>query len=259
MYQSGVKAIIIVYRQDTYGTGLSNATGAYFKKFGGTVVDSISYDATAADKGALDFSPILQKMSSDWTSASATYGANHTAFFLVTFEEMVKLLAQAKANFPSLLSTPQPWYQMDGTAQDSVVIGNSTSGPLMAQIRSPATLYAPFNSTKLVAFCHAFSMGFHNEPCDAYAQGGYDDTWLAALSILAAGVNSGAAIQANMLTVANNFYGVTGWNALQPSGDRSPINGYDIWKVVLVGSTPTWVLAGHWDPVADAVTWTSKP
>jgi hypothetical protein len=50
-----------------------------------------------------------------------------------------------------------------------------------------------------------------------------------------------------MLTVADNYYGVTGWNHLDPSGDRVAAI-YEIWKVVTPsGGSPTWVFAGYWE------------
>ncbi len=49
MYQDGVKYLIQVYRQDTYGSGLANYTKANFKALGGTIVDSIPYDTTTSN------------------------------------------------------------------------------------------------------------------------------------------------------------------------------------------------------------------
>ena len=251
----GVTAVIISYRNDRYGVGLSNASAAYFQALcNGHVVDQIPYDTSISD-----FTAVLSTMAADWTAASATYGAANVAIMDISFEEMGQLLAQAQQQQPQLLTTAQPWYGSDGQAEDTVLTGNSTSGPLLAQIKLPSTLYAPFNSTKFTTFCARFTLADNGEPCDAYAQGGYDNTWLAALSILAAGSNDGAAVQAILSTVADNFYGVTGWMTLQASGDRAPQNGYDVWKVVTQSGTPRWVLAGHWDQVSDIITWTSPP
>jgi len=56
-----------------------------------------------------------------------------------------------------------------------------------------------------------------------------------------------------MLTVADNYYGVTGWTQLEASGDRVATI-YQIWKVVTPsGGTPTWVYGGYWDATTDTV------
>ncbi|HKT22747.1 MAG TPA: hypothetical protein VJR06_09100, partial [Nitrososphaerales archaeon] len=92
-----------------------------------------------------------------------------------------------------------------------------------------------------------------------YTFEGYDDVWLAALSILQSGKNSGQAIQSVFSTVAGNFYGLTGAETLTSAGDRALFagSGYQIWKVVSTGTnTWGWILAGQWDYAANAVTWT---
>jgi ABC-type branched-subunit amino acid transport system substrate-binding protein len=84
---------------------------------------------------------------------------------------------------------------------------------------------------------------------------------LAALSILSSGKNDGTAIHNILPTVATSFYGLTGWEGLQPSGDRIP-GSYQIWKVVAGSQYPSgysWVLAGTWDYNTDSVTWISPP
>jgi branched-chain amino acid transport system substrate-binding protein len=251
-----VKAVIIVYRNDRYGTGLSNATATYFQSLcSGHVVDQIPYDTSASD-----FTSVLTTVASDWTKGSGQYGAASTAMQFISFEEFTQIIQQANTQQPQLLSTPQPWYGSDGQAQDTVITGNSTAGPLVAKVKLVSTLYAPFNSTKFTSFCARFTATIDpGQPCDAYAQGGYDDTTLAALSILSAGSSDGAAVQSIISSVAANMYGVTGWMLLQASGDRAPQNGYDLWKVVNQGGTPTWVLAGHWDQTADTTAWSSPP
>ena len=58
----------------------------------------------------------------------------------------------------------------------------------------------------------------------------YEATWVAALSVLAAGQNNGQAIQKALPGVANNYFGASGWTQLQASGDEAPV-GYSIYEV----------------------------
>ncbi|HEY6282906.1 MAG TPA: hypothetical protein VIW22_03185, partial [Nitrososphaerales archaeon] len=90
-----------------------------------------------------------------------------------------------------------------------------------------------------------------------YTMEGYDDVWIAGLSILSAGANDGTAIHAVFPTIANGFFGLTGWEGLS-GNDRIP-GSYQIWKVVANGATYSWTLAGSWDYSSDTVTWTNKP
>ena len=108
----------------------------------------------------------------------------------------------------------------------------------------PSTIYGFQNTTKTQALQKNFSGNYTSIVCDNYCRGTYDDVWLGALATLNAGAYDGTKIQAVMLGVADSYYGVTGPNTLESSGDRVATI-YQIWKVT--GSTPTWVYAGYWD------------
>lgn len=255
MINLSVNCVIVVNAIGTYSGGLANATATWFASDGGTVIDKIPYDSSATD-----FSAVISKMNTDWQTAvgmQSCGGADHIAFYAVSFEEFGQLLVQAQQSFPALLNTTQPWFGSDGQAQDTVLT-NSTYGALMAQIRLPSTVYNAPSNLKGANFSARFTALYH-QSATIYQTGSYDDTWIAALSVIAAGKNDGAAIQAVLTTVANNYYGVTGWLNLGPSGDASPSPGYQIYKVVMQNGNAIWVLAGTWDTATDVVTWTSPP
>ncbi len=84
----------------------------------------------------------------------------------------------------------------------------------------------------------------------------YDAAWVAALTILATGKNSGAAIQAALPAVANNYFGASGWTELQASGDEAP-TGYSIYEVQASSTGDTWVLAGTYTAATDSIAWQS--
>lgn len=255
MVTQGVNCAIVIHAIGTYSGGLANATATWFQTFGGHVIENIPYDS-----GLADFSAILSRMNTDWNTAVAQSNCNgpdHIAFYAVSFEEFGQMLVQASQQYPALLGTTQPWFGSDGQAQDTVLT-NSTYGALMAQIRLPSTVYSAPGNLKGVNFSARF-LAQTGTGATIYQTGSYDDTWLAALSVIAAGKSDGPSIQAVLRDVANNYYGVTGWTVLGPSGDALPLFGYQIWKVVIQNGAATWVQAGSWDISTDMVTWTSPP
>lgn len=247
----GYSAAIIVNRHDTYGDGLANATAAQFVKLGGKVVDTIPYDTSITD-----FTPILTKISSDYSSAVSTYGAGKVAIYDVAFQEAGTMLIQAQKSFPGVMGTT--WFGSDGEATLSQFVNGTAVTNATAAVKLVSTLYSPQNNTMGLAFLSRFSASSH-ETCSFYCLGSYDDAWIAALSILQAGKTDGASIDAVLSGVAAGFSGVTGNNGLQASGDRIP-GSYQIWKVVKDSSGKgSWVNAGTWDYTSDKVTWTSPP
>ncbi|HUI01684.1 MAG TPA: ABC transporter substrate-binding protein [Nitrososphaerales archaeon] len=243
-----VKDIIVINQNSVYGAGLANATINRYKALGGNVQDQIQYSTTVTD-----FTPTLTTAQSDYTAAVGKYGAGSVAVVCIGFQEVGQMLLQTKSSFPGLLQTT--WYGSDGESQNTDFT-NSTGGvgPVSAQIKLISTIGEnPAATDKYNNFVKEFTAVAKQAP-DSYAVGAYDATWVAALSIMAAGKNSGQAIQASLPAVANNYFGAVGWTELQPSGDMAP-TGYSIYEVTSSGGTDQWVLAGTWDAGTDAVTW----
>ena len=242
----GVKGVIITYIDDTYGSGLYNDTSADFSTVGGSgvTVDAVPYSPSLA--GVTAFNTVAATINSDYSTLVAKYGASSVAILAISFEELGYLLKAVQASYPSLLTTPQPWYGTDGEQGDTALT-NSTYGPLMLQIRMPATVFGYTNSSKSAAVCAEFASN-PNLSCDSYALGGYDDTWLAALSILDCGVNSGQCVSKVFTSVADSYFGVTGWTQLETptgvGGDRAG-GAYQIWCVLNQPSVGDWVLCAN--------------
>jgi branched-chain amino acid transport system substrate-binding protein len=257
----GAKGVIIVNRDDTYGNGLANATKNFLQKDSSSVIVKGPYKY---DTATTDFSAILAQINTDYQALSSQVGATNVAIFVVSFEEQGTMLIQANNNptYKPLLSTTLPWFGTDGIAQNTKLTNKTTSGPLMAQVRFPSTLFNVVNNSRT----NDFFARIKGTPAYAaiasnvfYSLEGYDDVWLGALAILSAGKNDGTAVQGVFSQVAANFFGLTGWEGMGANQDRIP-GSYQIWKIVAVpGGTFTWVLSGTWDYNTDTVTFTNAP
>jgi branched-chain amino acid transport system substrate-binding protein len=257
----GVKGVIITYIDDTYGSGLYNYTNADFSTAGGSgvTVDAVPYSPTLA--GVQAFNGVASTINADYSALSTKYGASSVAILAISFEELGYLLKAAQASYPTLLTTPQPWYGTDGEQGDTALT-NSTYGSLMLQVRMPASVFGYTNSSRSAALCAEFAAN-PNLSCDSYALGGYDDTWLAALSILDCGANSGQCVSKVFTSVADSYFGVTGWTQLSTptgvGGDRAG-GPYQIWCVLNQPAVGDWVLCGQANanpaaPTSYTVTW----
>jgi len=260
---SGAKAVIVVNRDDTYGDGLANSTITWLKQDDPSIVIG---GPTKYDTSTSDFTSVISTMSSEYTTLSGQVGAANVAIYIVAFQEYGSILSQTMTQAPNLLSTTLPWFGMDGIAQNSDLSNSSSSvASIAAKVGVYSTLFGVLtNNTKAIAFYNRIagtSAGAAILGGGAfYTFEGYDDVWLAALSIISAGANSGTAIQAILPSVAANFYGLTGAETLNAAGDRAlfPGSGYQIWKVVPNGASSwEWILAGAWAVSTDEVTWTT--
>jgi branched-chain amino acid transport system substrate-binding protein len=267
----GASKVIILQRHDTYGDALANATAVNFAGTG-----TINYGSCAAtntvcvlryDTTLKTFGSIIPTLTTDYQTLNTGSATSKVAIDAISFEEfgeiVIEINQSTNAATKALLTTDtlpgagsgttSIWTGTDGQAQDTVLSGNSTSGPILSSIRLPSTIYGFQNTTKTLALQKNFSGNYTSIVCDNYCRGTYDDVWLGALATLNAGAYDGTKIQAVMLGVANNYYGVTGPNSLEASGDRVATI-YQIWKVVTPsGGSPTWVYGGFWDAASNTL------
>ena len=260
---SGAKAVIVVNRDDTYGDGLANSTITWLKLDDPSIILG---GPTKYDTSTSDFTTVISTMNSQYTALSGQVGAANVAIYIVAFQEYGSILSQTNTQAPTLLSTKLPWFGTDGIAQNNDLSNSSTS---VASFAAKAGVYSTLfgvlsNNTKAQAFFSRIEASGQASVILGggafYTFEGYDDVWLAALSIISAGANSGTAIQAILPSVADSFYGLTGAETLGASGDRALFagGGYNIWKVVPNGASSwEWILAGQWAYATDAVTWTT--
>jgi branched-chain amino acid transport system substrate-binding protein len=251
VYEYGVQDAIVIARHDTWGDGLSAAFEARYTQLGGNIVDTIQY--TPVTTGTYDFSAQLTQMQSDYNNAVAKWGASKVGVVAFSFNEL-SVMYQQLASYSAL--TKMVWFASDGTADSVAVV--TTAGSTAATVKTLSTIYAPTRGDKYAAFTSAYVAKYGGEP-STYAYSAYDAVWIAALSILAVGKNSGAAVQKVLISVANNYYGVAGWPDLNANGDRS-IADYDIWEVQAVNATSyQWVNVGTWSAASDSVSYTMTP
>ena len=253
----GNTAAIVINRDDTYGGGLANATIAFLKQDGmaaANIGGPYSYSTTTPD-----FTTLITQVTDEFNTLNTGANTGHVAIVSISFQELGTLLSQASTQSPTIYNNV-PWFGSDGEAQNSA-LSNSTVGQFTSHVILPSTLFNVVNNSKTLAFYQKYAGTPQLAAMTAggvfYTMEGYDDVWLAALSIMTAGQNSGVAIHSVFVQVANGFYGLTGWEGLS-GNDRIP-GSYQIWKVVASGSTYSWVLAGTWDFNTDTVTWISPP
>jgi branched-chain amino acid transport system substrate-binding protein len=258
--QSGIQDVVILYRNDAYGSGLANSTSANFQAIGGHVEAMIPYDVTSSNYVA-----VLGQMNDAFNSAVGKYGATHVGLYFITFDELAQIATQAAANDPGLLKSTLPWFGTDGNGDEAPIV-NSTYSATTVETRLTSS-FPGFSANPLTEHVCAYQLAQRGTLCDGYTVGSYDDMWLGALAILycapSTGYKStqnGACMQQVLPSIAAGFAGATGVTVLNTGGDRL-YAAYQFFCVV-PGSTAgsaKWIVCGTWDQVSNTVVWTAKP
>jgi branched-chain amino acid transport system substrate-binding protein len=242
--QEGIQAIAVLHRNDPYGNGLATSFETNFQALGGTVLVDQKYDVP----GTTDYSTQLSALKAAVDPAVTQKGASHVAVQMISFDEGGVVLQQAQSSYSSLLNVI--WFGCDGQAQLDPFV--TTASVPSIKVKLISTLYSPSGSSKYTGFVSRFQQT-SGLSIQSYTASAYDSVWVAALSIIAAGKNDGAAVAKLLPNVANNYYGPSGWPNLNAAGDRSAAN-YDVWGVVkLANGTAVWQQLGTWDYIADTV------
>ena len=240
IWQSGIRKLVLVYRNDDWGVGLNNAIKENFEAMGGTTT-SIPYDPYAAVYSA-EVSKIVDAVNA--------FGAGpDVGIVLISFEDDgIGILSLAK-NYDVLMNVK--WFGTDGIAYSSRIA--ESVGDVVSKVFVGSTIYTPAKSVKRDQFIERYRSRFGIDP-HPYSMNLYDSAWIAALAILEARVYDGAAVAKVIPEVANKYFGVTGWTALDDAGDRA-YGDYAITTVKLVEGKYVWQDVGVYNAAAGTVQW----
>ncbi len=224
----GAKAAIIIYRNDAWGDPYSQSSNSSFFTLGGLATTLIPY--TPITSGSYDFSAQLAQANTAFNAYSAKYGAKNVWVITAGFDEVGTIFEQASTSYPTLAAAS--WENPDVDTGTT-----STVGPAALKTIIAGDVFEPTASAKFTAFESALAAKTGGSP-EVYASTSYDAAWLAALSILAAGKNSGAAVEAAYPGVASNYFGVSGWTETNQYGDRFN-TAYGVWQMLTNSTDPT--------------------
>lgn len=208
---AGATGVVIVHRDDVFGSDLTSGLKARLTV---PVVGELAYDDQNADD------PALAAQLRDLVVAHP--GA---VVQLSAFGPDGASLLEACAAFPELAAVR--WFGSDGTAKSPQIAENPAAAGFAEATAFESPLFGvPQNarSASIAARVAAASGVAEPQVCSLTA---YDGVWLAVLSQLPADGQVGSLV-ASFPTVAEGFFGASGWTELDDAGDRQD-GVYDLW------------------------------
>ncbi|WP_291052417.1 ABC transporter substrate-binding protein [Herbiconiux sp.] len=196
VYDGGTKKVAVLYQQDDYGQGVSEAFSTAFEEAGGTVTSSQAYQL-----GTVDFATLINTALADSPDG---------VFIGGFYTEAAKIATQLRSSGSDL-----PIYGTDGAVSPDLVSlgGDSVEG---------MTVYSAFSAAAgtpaATDFVAAFNEKFDKDP-SSWAALAYDATNVVAQAITDAGSTDRADV-ATALAAIDGFAGVTGDISFDDGGDR---------------------------------------
>lgn len=210
--------LVIVYRNDAFGSSLNQAVA---EAFGGSTTE-MPYDSGLADHRLLDYNSLATEIA-DAVQAAGEQGDSNVAVLLVGYGESADIMASASEHH--VLGSVK-WYGTSGVAKQLAITTNPASAVFAETVDYEATLFAEPPPDPFVVGGLA---SVHFIP-DAYTYATYDAVALLAAAVEAAGSDDAVAVAAVLPQVASQYPGTLGSLALNENGDLDQY-AYDVWHV----------------------------
>ena len=242
----GIKGVIIIQRDDSWGDGLFDTFNEDFRSHGGVVVDRIKYSVDSAD-----YYSVMSQVEEATINAIEEYGYDNVGVMALGLEETASLVYYA---FEFLEVTYVPWFGWAiSTDYGGYVYSVLNEVPEEASIvRLLSPMVATSHGGKYLAMQQSIydEFGYNS---DFHAATTYDAYWLLALSVLEAGSSDTASVKRVLPEVANGYSGASGICTFDEYGDRLNTN-YNIWGMDY-NETPAWEYYGYYNSTFQRILW----
>ncbi len=222
LVRDDIKALVPVWRGDTYGDDLRDETAASFESRGGEVHPGVRY---APDTSELSLEmALLAKYVQEVADEHGT--ENDVAVFVIAFDEITSLI-QSASQYPILENVS--WYGTEATAGSDELIDDRIASAFTEKVGYTALRILPSSGPERENIQDRLTEQLGNEP-DAFAYTAYDSVWVLGKAIMKANSADSAYVKNVLYDVAAAHSGATGSTELNDAGDIAIAN-YEVLKI----------------------------
>ena len=241
----GIKRVVIVYRSDAWGQGLTQAIINASAKYGIKVVGAFGYDPSPSAMPAAEQAAV-QKAS----AALGTPGPD-AALEIVSFDQDGAAVVQAAMNDPVLSKVR--WFGTDSNVYGTAIM--QAGGQALAAAKFMGAVASPNpNDPHYLKFAQEFEKFCGHAPT-GYDPYYYDTAMIVMEAIAETGSTDPTVINSVLEQWGKNgtYVGATGPVYFDQYHDRQYAS-YLIVGVAIVNGTPTWINAGFYNGTTGQIT-----
>ena len=236
MASRGMEVLVPVWRGDTWGDGLKEATENSFE---GVVGEGIRYNPETPE-----FSASSSLLADQVRGYVDQYGADKVGILIIAFAEVTQFMQSAEAH--DVLSSVK-WFGSDGSTNVQSLVDDPI-GLQFAYDTDFTTLQFAASGNEITQKVNDKIVEELGRVPTVYAYCTYDAIWLAGLAMEAAGTTDTGAVIDNMLPVAADFVGSVGSTKLNAAGDLDS-SEYAVWTIrddqwLVIGSSSDMSMMG---------------
>lgn len=233
MIKEGVKVVVPIWRGDTYGDGLKQATTEEFLNAvtGGSVHSGVRYEPTTTE-----FSLEVDLLNEYVEDNIEKYGAENVAVLIIAFGEAEGIL-QSADRYDGLKSVR--WFSSEALAESTDLLKDPISLRFIQTVDFTAVQFLLSEGGKADALSQHIVDVTGSEPL-SFVYPSYDAVWIIGMSIMEAGTTDVDKVKAVLPDVAARYSsGAMAATNLDENGDLDLAN-YQIWKI----ADGVWVKSG---------------
>lgn len=188
MWDSGIKIVVPMWRDDIYGNELYKSMKENFENLGGIVSEGVKYKPHigkfAASLHRINFimwNQDLKQLSQLVENQTKKVGNDYVGVYLISYDEVTPIMIQA--NEHKILDKVR-WFGADSTAQNNHLLRNKDSALFAIKTNFVNPLFTvSLQNEKIEHIVEEIEKGKHEPTLLTYPIISYDALWVAALSL----------------------------------------------------------------------------
>ena len=239
MWDSGIKIVVPMWRDDIYGNELYKSMKENFEKLGGIVTEGVKYKPHignfAASLHRINFimwNQDLKQLSQLVEHQTKKVGNDSVGVYLISYDEVTPIMIQA--NEHKILDQVR-WFGADSIAQNNHLLRNKDSALFAIKTNFVNPLFTiSLQNEKIEHIREEVEKGKHEPTLLTYPIISYDAFWVAALSLdkshtMLERFNI-ATLKENIVKLTGPYVGISGNITLNNAGDRTS-GPYELWRI----------------------------
>ena len=236
----GIEVIVPVWRGDTWGDGLSEATTSTFVERGGAIDEGVRYNPESPE-----FSASTSLLAEKVRGYVDEYGADKVAVLFLGFAEILQFTQSAAQH--EVLDDVR-WFGPGANTKEHKLIEDPIGLEFSTSVQFTTVQFAASKNPTYERVQAHLTEQLGRSP-NTFVHSSYDAVWIIGLAMLETQSSDVSTIKAILPEIAENYSGAIGPTKLNEAGDLAQAD-YEVWGI----RGGDWVLLGKYTQIDDTVT-----
>ncbi len=235
----GIEVLVPVWRGDTWGDGLSDATTGSFVERGGTIDEGVRYNPESPE-----FSASTSLLAEKVRGYVEEYGADKVAVLFLGFAEI--LLFTQSASEHDVLDDVR-WFGPGANTKEHKLIDDPIGLEFSTNVQFTTVQVAASKNPIYERVQTHLTETLGRTP-NTFVHSSYDAVWIIGLAMLETQSTDVSTIKAKIPEIAENYSGAIGPTKLNEAGDLAQAD-YEVWGI----RDGEWTLLGKYTQSDDSI------